>query len=59
MEQHRVDPCVPRERENKEVVLIMVVYGDDPLISDNETVCEELLSVLNSEFSTQSLGELE
>ena len=37
----------------------MVVHVDDLVVSGNETVGEELPGVLNSQFSTQTLGELE
>ena len=59
MKQCRADPCEFRKRENKEVVLNLVVYVDDLLVSGNETVCEKLLGVLYGQFSTQTLGERE
>ena len=46
--------------ENNEVVLILAVHVNDPLVYGNETVCEELVGVLlNGQFSTQNLGDLD
>ena len=56
MEQCREDPCEFRKMGNKEVVLNLVVYVDDLLVSGNETVCEKLLGALYGQFSIQTLG---
>ena len=51
--------CVPEDGKEGGGLDIMVVYVDDLLASGNETVRGELLDVLNGQFSTQNLGELE
>ena len=40
MKQCGADPCASWKIENKEMVLIMVLYVDDVLVSQNETVCK-------------------
>ena len=45
--------------ENKKAVVILFVHVGNLVVSGNETVCEDLLGVLNGQFSTQNLGELE
>ena len=59
MDRCKVYPCVFRKMENNDMVLITVVYVGDLLASGNETVCKELLDVLNGQFSTENFGGLE
>ena len=39
--------------------LVLAIHFDGFLVSGNDTVCEELLGVLNDQFSTQNHGEQE
>ena len=41
-----------------ETILVLAVHVDDLPIYGNETVCEELLDVLNDQLSPQTLGRL-
>ena len=59
MEQGRANPCVFWNVTNKDAILILIVNVDDLLVSGDETVGKELLNALDSQFSTQNLGELE
>ena len=48
-----------RTMENNKVVLILVAHVDDLQVSGSETVCEELLGVINGQIFTENIGELE
>ena len=47
---------VPEDGKKTEVILILVVYVDDLLVSENETVHEELFGVLDGQFSPKTSG---
>ena len=44
-----------RTMENNKVVLILVAHVDDLQVSGSETVCEELLGVINGQIFTENI----
>ena len=58
MEQCMTDPCVFRLIREGEVVLILTVHVDDMAVAGTRVEVDQLLVTLNSDFTSNDLGEL-